>query len=66
MTPPCEVNAAAQYVTGKLEEGTFDAEIGPVAGIVEVFVPTNSPTEAPTEETSGPTSETERPTSEQQ
>merc|ERR1711865_789889 len=61
--------------TVELEDGGFEAVIGPVAGTGEVFVPTDSPTEAPvfteppttfvpTEETGDPTSETVEPTSE--
>merc|ERR1711865_1025273 len=59
--------------TVELEDGGFEAVIGPVAGTGEVFVPTDSPTEAPvfteppttfvpTEETGDPTSETAEPT----
>merc|ERR1711865_313711 len=73
--PPCEVNDLAQRATVELEDGGFEAVIGPVAGTGEVFVPTDSPTEAPvfteppttfvpTEETGDPTSETVEPTSE--
>merc|ERR1712028_200075 len=75
VTPPCNPNEAAQQATKELDDDGFDAEIGPVAGIEEVFVPTDSPTEAPvfteppttfvpTEETVEPTSEAEEPTSE--
>ena len=49
VTPPCEVNESAELATEELEDGGFDAEIGPVAGIVEVFVPTNAPTTAPSD-----------------
>merc|ERR1711865_1122378 len=43
--PPCEVNDLAQQATVELEDGGFEAAIGPVAGTGEVFVPTDSPTE---------------------
>merc|ERR1711865_24211 len=73
--PPCKRNDLAQQATVELEDGGFEAVIGPVAGIGELFVPTDSPTEAPvfteppttfvpTEETGEPTSETVEPTSE--
>jgi len=48
--PPCAVNEKAQEATKELQDNGFDDVIGPVATIEEVLVPTNSPTQAPTEE----------------
>jgi len=68
----CEVNAAAELAAEGLIDGDFATKIGPVADIIEiVFVPTNSPTNSPTESyypsstpTEAPNEGTEPPTSE--
>jgi hypothetical protein len=58
--PNCAINEAVDEATEVLEDGGFENVIGPVAGIVDVFVPTDSPTEGPTSDDEGPT---ELPTS---
>merc|ERR1719287_437099 len=58
--PNCAINEAVEMATEELEDGGFENVIGPVAGIVDVFVPTDSPTELPTSDDEGPT---ELPTS---
>merc|ERR1719506_1383340 len=46
--PNCAINEAVEMATEELEDGGFENVIGPVAGIVDVFVPTDQPTEGPT------------------
>merc|ERR1712028_201122 len=50
--PPCKRNDLAQQATVELEDGGFEAVIGPVAGIGELLVPTDSPTQAPSSQPS--------------
>merc|ERR1711906_72195 len=63
--PNCAINEAVEMATEELEDGGFENVIGPVAGIVDVYVPTESPTEGPTSDegpTEVPTSDAEGPT----
>merc|ERR1711966_287111 len=63
--PNCAINEAVEMATEELEDGGFENVIGPVAGIVDVYVPTESPTEGPTSDegpTWVPTSDDEGPT----